>query len=86
MTNFILLNDPGSQRQWLIRGEHVCAAEVRREDGVVLLHLLNGQEVLLTHEESKQFVRHTRPLNARKTARARRTTATGARAEGKGSP
>ena len=62
MTGFIRLNDPGSKRDWLIRGEHVSAAEVRRDDGIVLLHLLSGQEILLSHEESKQFVQHTRPV------------------------
>jgi hypothetical protein len=71
MLGFILLNDPASPRQWIIRGEHVCAAEARREDGAVTLCLLNGEKVHLTPEESRQFVRHTHPLHARGAERLR---------------
>ena len=71
MLGFILLNDPASPRQWIIRGEHVCAAEARREDGAVTLCLLNGEKVHLTPEESRQFIRHTHPLRAQGAERLR---------------
>ena len=78
VTGFIFLNDPGSKRQWLLRGDHISAAEVRREDGIVLLHLLNGEELLLTHEESKQFVHHAHPQ--------KQTDRAGAQTDRPGSP
>jgi Protein of unknown function (DUF2934) len=71
MIGFILLNDPASERQWIIRGEHVSAAEARREDGLVTLSLLNGEKILLTQEESRQFVQHTHPHHGLGTERIR---------------
>jgi hypothetical protein len=58
--NFILLNDPASQRQRLIRTDHISSVEINKTDQNVTLYLLGGQELRLTHEESKQFVQHTR--------------------------
>ncbi len=53
--NFILLNDPHSQRQQLIRADHISAIQVNRSDRLITLQLIGGQELHLTHEESKQF-------------------------------
>ena len=53
--NFILLNDPASQRQQLIRADHISAIQVNKADRSITLLLLGGQELHLTHEESKQF-------------------------------
>ena len=55
---FLLLNDTAGHRQRLIRMEHISAAEVNKADHSVTLVLLGGQEVRLTHEESKQFMHH----------------------------
>jgi hypothetical protein len=62
MANFILLNDPGSQRQRLIRQDHISGIEVEKADHSITLLLLGGQAVHLTHEESKQFLQHAKTL------------------------
>jgi hypothetical protein len=66
--SFILLNDPGSQRQRLIRTEHISAVEINKSDQSITLFLRGGQEIHLTHEESKQFLQHTKatmqPVNS----------------------
>jgi hypothetical protein len=59
---FILLNDPGGQRQRLVRVDHISAAEISKSDQSVTLFLLGGQEIHLSHEESKQFVQHTKSV------------------------
>ena len=58
--NFVLLNDPASHRQRLIRNDHISVVDINKADQSVTLLLLGGQEVHLTHEESRQFVQHTR--------------------------
>ena len=58
--NFILLNDPESHHQRLIRSDHISVVDINKTDQVVTLLLLGGQEVHLTHEESRQFVQHTK--------------------------
>jgi hypothetical protein len=58
--NFIFLNDPVSQRQRLIRNDHLSAVEVSKTDESVTLYLLGGQEIHLTHDESKQFIQHVK--------------------------
>jgi hypothetical protein len=58
--SFILLNDPASQQQRLIRNDHISAVELSKADEIVTLYLLGGKELRLTREESKQFVRHVK--------------------------
>jgi hypothetical protein len=58
--NFVLLNDPASQRQRLIRADHISGIEVSKADRSITLLLLGGQELHLTHEESKQFLHWTK--------------------------
>jgi hypothetical protein len=58
--NFILLNDPAGQRQQLIRADHISAIQVSKADRLVTVYLVGGQELHLTHEESKQFVHWTK--------------------------
>jgi hypothetical protein len=58
--NYILLNDPASQRQQLIRADHISAIQVNKVDRSITLVLLGGQELHLTHEESKQFMHWTK--------------------------
>jgi hypothetical protein len=53
--NFILLNDPANQQQQLIRADHISAIQVSKADRLITLQLVGGQELHLTHEESKQF-------------------------------
>ncbi len=56
--NFILLKDPATDVQLLIRNEHISAVEIKKEDQAVVVHLLGGQALSLTHEQSRQFVHH----------------------------
>jgi hypothetical protein len=56
--NFIFLKDPTTEVQLLIRNEHISAVEIKKEDQAVILHLLGGQTMHLTHEQSRQFVHH----------------------------
>jgi len=58
--NFILLNDPASQRQQLVRADHISAIQVAKADRSITLVLQGGQELHLTHEESKQFLHWTK--------------------------
>ncbi len=58
--NFVLLNDPGSQRQQLIRADHISAIQVNKSDRAITLVMLGGQELHLTKEESKQFLHWTK--------------------------
>jgi hypothetical protein len=60
--NFVLLNDPGSGQQRLVRTDHISGVVVNKADQSITLLLLGGQEVHLTHEESKQFLQHTRAI------------------------
>ena len=54
---YYLLKDPANHHQRLIRDDHVSAVEINNEDHVVTLLLLGGQNVKLTPEESKQFIK-----------------------------
>ena len=58
--NFVLLNDPGSGRQQLIRADHISAIQVNKSDRAITLVMLGGQELHLTKEESKQFLHWTK--------------------------
>jgi hypothetical protein len=56
--NFIFLRDPSVDVQLLIRNDHVSAVEIKKEDQAVLVYLVGGQTLHLTHEQSRQFVHH----------------------------
>jgi hypothetical protein len=56
--NFILLKDAATEVQLLIRNEHVSAVEIKKEDQAVIIHLVGGQSLHLTHDQSRQFVHH----------------------------
>jgi hypothetical protein len=58
--NFVLLKDPKTEDQYLIRNEHISAAEIKKADESVALYLLGGQTIHLTHEPAKQFVQHVK--------------------------
>jgi hypothetical protein len=53
---FLLLKDPATDDQLLLRNEHISAVEIKKEDRSVTVHLLGGQTLQLTQEQSKQFV------------------------------
>jgi hypothetical protein len=55
-TSFALLRD--ADDQVLIRNDHVSAVEIKKDDQSVTAHLLGGQTLHLTHEQSRQFVQH----------------------------
>lgn len=55
---FALLQDPTSEVQLLVRNDHVSAVEIKKGDQAVVVHLVGGQTLHLTHEQSKQFVQH----------------------------
>jgi hypothetical protein len=56
--SFALLRD--ADDQVLIRNEHVSAVEIQKEDQSVTVHLLGGQSLRLTPEQSRQFVQHVK--------------------------
>jgi hypothetical protein len=56
--SFALLRDTPSDTQMLVRSDHVSAVEIKKEDQSITVHLLGGQTLHLTHEQSKQFVHH----------------------------
>ena len=56
--SFVLLKDAPSDTQVLVRNEHVSAVEIKKEDQAVLIYLVGGQTLHLTHEQSRQFVHH----------------------------
>jgi hypothetical protein len=58
--NFLLLKDAATEVQLLIRNEHVSAVEIKKEDQAVIIHLIGGQTLHLTHEQSRQFVHHVK--------------------------
>lgn len=58
--SFVLLKDPPSDVQLLIRNDHISAVEVKKEDHSVTVYLLGGQVLNLTQEQSKQFVHHVK--------------------------
>jgi hypothetical protein len=58
--SFILLKDPKTELQYLIRNEHISAAEIKKADESVVLYLLGGQSIQLAHEPAKQFVQHVK--------------------------
>jgi hypothetical protein len=54
---YYLLKDPANHHQKLIRDDHVSVVEISNDDRIVTLLLLGGQNVKLTVEESKQFIK-----------------------------
>ncbi len=54
---FMLLKDAKSEDQYLIRKEHISAAEVKKGDESVVVYLSGGHVLHLTHEQGQQFVR-----------------------------
>jgi hypothetical protein len=58
--SFFLLKDPKTDLQYLIRNEHISAAEIKKVDESVVLYLLGGQTIQLAHESAKQFVQHVK--------------------------
>jgi hypothetical protein len=58
--SFALLKDPTTDVQILVRNDHISAVEVKKDDQSVIIYLLGGQTMHLTHEQSAQFVRHVK--------------------------
>jgi hypothetical protein len=56
--SFALVKDPTTEVQFLIRNDHISAVEVKKEDEAVVVYLLGGQVIPLTHEQSRQFLHH----------------------------
>ena len=56
--SFALLKDSDADIQTLIRNDHVSAVEIKKEDQSITVHLLGGQTLHLTHEQSRQFIHH----------------------------
>jgi hypothetical protein len=57
---FLLLKDPATDDQLLLRNEHISAVEIKKEDRSVTVHLAGGQTLHLTQEQSRQFVHHVK--------------------------
>ena len=58
MAHYVLLNDPASHVQHLLRTDHISVMEIRKEDHIIKVSLVGGQELTLTHEESKQLLHY----------------------------
>jgi hypothetical protein len=58
--SFALLKDVAGDSQYLIRNDHVSAVEIRKGEESVTIHLIGGQTIHLTHEQSRQFVHHVK--------------------------
>jgi hypothetical protein len=58
--SFVVLKDPATEVQLMIRNDHVSAVEVQKEDKSVTVYLVGGNELRLTHEQSKQFLHHVK--------------------------
>ena len=56
--SFALLRE--ADDQVLIRNDHVSAVEIKKDDQSVTVHLLGGQTLRLSHEQSKQFAQHVK--------------------------
>jgi hypothetical protein len=54
--NFMLLKDAKTEVQYLVRYEHISAAEIKKGDESVIVYLAGGHIIHLTHDQSKQFV------------------------------
>jgi hypothetical protein len=54
--NFMLLKDAKTEVQYLVRYEHISAAEIKKGDESVIVYLAGGHMIHLTHDQSKQFV------------------------------
>ena len=58
--NFVLLKDPNSDVQHLIRNDHISAVEIHKADESVVLYLVGGQTIHLAHEPAKQLIQHVK--------------------------
>jgi hypothetical protein len=58
--NFVVLKDPATDVQLMIRNDHVSAVEIQKDDKSVTVYLVGGKELHLTHEQSKQFLHHVK--------------------------
>jgi hypothetical protein len=58
--NFMLLKDPATEVQLMIRYDHISAAAIQKGDQSVTIYLIGGEVLHLTHEQSKQFVHHVK--------------------------
>jgi hypothetical protein len=54
--DFIQLNDPNSRGPWFLRPEHISAIFLDKQDKRAKVHLLSGQDLVLTPEESRQLL------------------------------
>ena len=59
--DFIQLNDPNGAGPWFLRPEHICAVFLDKQDKRAKVHLLSGQDLVLTPEESKQLLDQVLP-------------------------
>jgi hypothetical protein len=57
--SFALLKGPATEAQLLIRNDHVSAVELDKDDQS-FIHLLGGQTLHLSYEQSRQFVHHVK--------------------------
>ena len=59
--DFIQLNDPNGAGPWFIRPDHVSAVFLDKQDKRAKVHLLSGQDLALTPEESRQLLEQMLP-------------------------
>jgi hypothetical protein len=54
--DFIQLNDQNGAGPWFIRPEHISAVFLDKQDRRAKVHLLSGQDLVLTPEETRQLL------------------------------
>jgi hypothetical protein len=54
--DFIHLNDSNARGPWFIRPEHISAVFLDKQDKRAKVHLLSGQDLVLSPEESRQLL------------------------------
>ena len=59
--DFLQLHDPNGAGPWFIRPEHICAVFLDKQDKRAKVHLLSGQDLVLTPEESRQLLEQMLP-------------------------
>ena len=59
--DFIQLNDPNGAGPWFLRPEHICAVFFDKQDKRAKVHLLSGQDLALSPEESRQLLEEVLP-------------------------
>jgi hypothetical protein len=59
--DFIQLNDPNGRGPWFLRPEHISGIFLDKQDKRAKVHLVSGQDLVLSPEESRQLLEQLLP-------------------------